>query len=58
MSGNGKNRWDAADIPAKEPERQLYFVKKASGFVEEESRRLGRPLTAAVITFGCPFVNV
>ncbi len=36
-----------------EAERQRFFVKKAAGYVAEESRALGRPLTAAVTTFGC-----
>lgn len=39
--------------PVVEPERQYYFMAKCRRHVEDESRRLGRPLTAAVITFGC-----
>lgn len=43
-------------IPAEEPERQYYFIKKAQKYVREESDRLGRPLTANITTFGCPTV--
>lgn len=39
--------------PAEEPERQYYFIKKAQKYVQEESERLGRPLTANITTFGC-----
>ena len=39
--------------PAEEPERQYYFIKKAKKYVQEESERLGRPLTANITTFGC-----
>lgn len=39
--------------PAKEPKRQYYFIKKAQKYVQEESERLGRPLTANITTFGC-----
>ncbi len=39
--------------PEDEPARQYYFIAKCRRHVEAESRRLGRPLTAAVITFGC-----
>lgn len=39
--------------PLDEPARQLYFVEQAHRLIEEKSRRLGRKLTAAVITFGC-----
>ena len=39
--------------PEDEPARQYYFIAKCRRYVEAESRRLGRPLTAAVITFGC-----
>lgn len=50
-------RLDTIDLnkpaPADEPMRQYYFIKKARSYVEEESKRLGRPLTSAVITFGC-----
>ncbi|MDR2042847.1 MAG: MiaB/RimO family radical SAM methylthiotransferase [Clostridium sp.] len=39
--------------PEQEPQRQSYFLAKARGHVRRESERLGRPLTYAVITFGC-----
>ncbi len=41
------------DIPAQEPDRQLYFIERCREHVEKESERLGRPLTASVQTFGC-----
>ena len=41
------------EAPVEEPMRQYYFIKKAKNIVEEESKNLGRKLTAAVITFGC-----
>mgnify|MGYP007123077848 CR=1 FL=1 len=40
--------------PALEAQRQYYFIAKCHRYVEAESRRLGRPLTAAVIIFGWP----
>ena len=49
--------FDSIDLtqapPEDEPARQYYFIAKCRRYVEAESRRLGRPLTAAVITFGC-----
>ena len=39
--------------PEDEPARQYYFMAKCRQYVKAESERLGRPLTAAVITFGC-----
>lgn len=39
--------------PAKEPERQYYFVKKCRERLKKESEELGRPLTAVTRTFGC-----
>ncbi len=39
--------------PQEEPARQYYFIEKCRQHVSEEGRRLGHPLTAAVITFGC-----
>ncbi len=39
--------------PAAEPERQYYFIEVCRRKVQEESRRLGRPLTFCVTTFGC-----
>lgn len=48
---------DKVDImqepPLEEPMRQYYFMKKARKIVEEESKRLGRHLTADGETFGC-----
>ncbi len=50
-------RLDTIDLnkpaPADEPMRQYYFIKKARSYVQKESEKLGRPLTSAVITFGC-----
>ena len=42
-----------AAAPAGEPERQYYFIRQCRRLAEEEAAALGRPLTAAVITFGC-----
>lgn len=39
--------------PAKEPQRQYYFIKKLRGFAEEKKKELGRPLYANITTFGC-----
>lgn len=39
--------------PAKEPERQYYYMAKCRQEVEKESEKLGRTLTASVNTFGC-----
>ncbi len=39
--------------PAQEPMRQYYFLKKARKYIEEASQKLGRPLTACTVTFGC-----
>ncbi len=41
------------EAPAKEPDRQYYFMKKARALVKEKSEALGRPLTFCVNTFGC-----
>lgn len=41
------------EAPAQEPMRQYYFIKKARGIIEEESKKLGRKLTADEETFGC-----
>ena len=40
-------------IPEKEPDRQIYFVKKLKGMVAAKSARIGRPLTCFTQTFGC-----
>ena len=42
-----------ADAPANEPERQYYFIKKASFYVKQMEEQLGRKLTFFVKTFGC-----
>ena len=39
--------------PAKEPQRQYYFIAKCRQYIKVESGRLGRSLTANVTTFGC-----
>ena len=53
----GNIAWDKmdqnAEPPVTEPERQRFFIAKARGYVKEMEKRLGRPLTAAVTTFGC-----
>lgn len=36
-----------------EATRQYDFIEKCRRYIEEESRRLNRPLAAAVVTFGC-----
>ena len=40
-------------IPVTEPERQYYFIEKAKELVKEREETLGRPLSYAVVTFGC-----
>ena len=42
-----------ADAPSKEPERQYYYMKKASYYVKQLEEQLGRKLTFYVKTFGC-----
>ena len=42
-----------AAAPEMEPMRQYYFIKKARKWVKEQKERLGRPLTACTVTFGC-----
>lgn len=39
--------------PAKEPERQYYFMKKCRELVKKESEKLGRPLVAKSVCMGC-----
>lgn len=39
--------------PAKEPERQYYFMKKSRELVKKESEKLGRPLVAKSVCMGC-----
>lgn len=41
------------EAPDFEPQRQYYFMAKCREYVRTESKRLGRPLTCATITFGC-----
>ncbi len=41
------------DIPASEPERQYYFIKKAKECVKELREKMGRTPTFHVTTFGC-----
>lgn len=40
-------------LPDTEPDRQYYFIAKLKQYVKRESEYLGRPLCAAVTTFGC-----
>lgn len=42
--------------PLSEPERQYFYIARAREYVREESNRLGRPMSATITTFGCPFV--
>ena len=39
--------------PANEPARQYYFMAKAGQYIRQREQRLGRKLTATVVTFGC-----
>lgn len=39
--------------PLSEPDRQYYFMKKCRAWAEEETKRIGRPLTMSVQTLGC-----
>lgn len=41
------------EAPVEEPMRQYYFIEKARKYVAELSEKLGRPLTACTVTFGC-----
>lgn len=41
------------NIPNTEPERQLFFIRQAKEHVCEIQKKLGRPLTFCVNTFGC-----
>ena len=38
---------------ARETERQIAFMEKAAGYVQELSEKLGRKPTCGVVTFGC-----
>ena len=42
-----------SEPPAKEPDRQYYFMAKCRQIVKSERERLGRPLYACIQTFGC-----
>lgn len=44
--------------PGDEPVRQYYFMAKCREYVRAMSEKLGRPLTCATMTFGCPMVIV
>ena len=39
--------------PQEEPDRQYYYIAKERQYVQEKSRKKGRPLTFCVNTFGC-----
>ena len=39
--------------PQEEPDRQYYYIEKARQYVQEKSRKKGRPLPFCVNTFGC-----
>lgn len=39
--------------PTAEPDRQYYFIEQAKAWMAEQKERLGRALTACVVTFGC-----
>ena len=39
--------------PTEEPARQYYFMAKCREWIRAESKRLGRVLTCATVTFGC-----
>lgn len=38
---------------SEEAVRQYAFMEKTKALVDRKSREVGRPLTAAVVTFGC-----
>lgn len=41
------------EAPLLEPYRQYYYINQCRRMVEEQSGQLGRPLKAAIVTFGC-----
>ena len=47
-----------AQAPQHEPERQYYFIEVCRQKVQEESKRLGRPLTFCVTTFGLSLIHI
>ena len=57
MNNRIQDRFERIDLsqepPAAEPDRQYYYIAKAAEWVRCESRRLARPMTASVQTFGC-----
>ena len=42
-----------SEVLDKESLRQLEFIEKAKGYVEDLKKQLGRTPTACVVTFGC-----
>lgn len=52
-----KTEWEQMEFnmepPVTEPERQQFFIQKGRSYVRAMEEELGRPLTAAVTTFGC-----
>ncbi len=46
-------RNDTGQPPQSEPQRQYYYMARLRAYVEEKGRKLGRPLTASIQTFGC-----
>ena len=41
------------NAPAREPERQYYFIEESKEIVKKKEEELGRKLTCCVVTFGC-----
>lgn len=41
------------EAPCEEPARQYYFIARVRAYIKAREAELGRPLTAAVTTFGC-----
>ena len=41
------------EAPSGEPARQYYFIARVREYIKAREAELGRPLTAAVTTFGC-----
>lgn len=41
------------EAPRSEPERQYYFMKKCRDWAEQETERVGHPLTMSIQTLGC-----
>ena len=42
-----------AEAPAKEPDRQMYFIEKSRDLLAETEQKAGRKITYDVVTFGC-----